>query len=98
MKAIEAALPQPFADARLGEDLLWCDLRLPRSHHPLPALFLDRDGVIIKETIYLSDPDEVELLPGIPQLIRAARALGLAVVEVTNQAGISLGYLGWFGL
>src|SRR5262249_34005806 len=58
-------------------------------------LFLDRDGVIIEEMIYLSDPDAVALLPGIVDLIRTARAHGMAVVEITNQAGIARGYFGW---
>lgn len=60
-----------------------------------PALFLDRDGVIIAEKHYLSDPAQVELLPGALRLIRAARARGMAVVQITNQAGIGMGLFGW---
>ena len=80
---------------RLGDDLLWRDVRVERFAHPQPALFLDRDGVIIEEREYISDPDQVELMPGIPELIRAARSVGMAVVEITNQAGIARGYFGW---
>jgi len=91
----DLALAEKFCDARLGEDLLWRDLRIARAAHPVPALFLDRDGVIIDEKRYLSDPGQVELLAGIPRLIQAARTLGMKVVEITNQAGIAHGYFTW---
>jgi D-glycero-D-manno-heptose 1,7-bisphosphate phosphatase len=84
-----------FADPRLGTDLLWRDVRVPRFASPTPALFLDRDGVIIEEKNYISDPNEVQLLPEIPELIHAARSAGMAVIEITNQAGIGRGYHGW---
>ena len=87
--------PNRFADPRLGDDLLWRDVRVKAFSLPVPALFLDRDGVIIEEKNYISTPEAVELLPGIPELIRAARAAGIAVVEITNQAGIGRGYFGW---
>lgn len=86
---------KPFKDVRLGEDLLWRDLRVAPFPRPVPALFLDRDGVIIQEKEYISSPDQVELLPGIVELIRAARYAGMAVAEVTNQAAIAHGYCGW---
>jgi D-glycero-D-manno-heptose 1,7-bisphosphate phosphatase len=84
-----------FTDLRLGRDLLWRDVRIPKFSSAAPALFLDRDGVIIQEKIYIHDPAEVELLTGIPDLIRAARGLGMAVVEITNQAGIAHGVFEW---
>jgi len=86
---------EPFTDTRLGADLLWRDVRVTRFPRPVPALFIDRDGVIIEEKLYLSNPDDIELLPGAPELIRAAHELGMAVVEITNQAGIAHGYFGW---
>lgn len=68
-------------------------MNAPLGHYP--ALFLDRDGVMIEESNYLRDPEGVRLLGGIPNLIRAAKALGMVVIEVTNQAGIAHGYLEW---
>jgi len=53
---------------------------------------LDRDGTIIVERNYLSDPDEVELLPGAAEGLRQLRALGLGLVVVTNQSAIGRGY------
>ena len=84
-----------FHDQRLGDDLLWRDVRVQRFVRPRPALFLDRDGVMIEEKNYLRDPQEVELLPGVPELIAAAKGMGWAVVEITNQAGIAHGHLDW---
>jgi D-glycero-D-manno-heptose 1,7-bisphosphate phosphatase len=57
------------------------------------ALFLDRDGTLIVDRHYLRDPAQVELVPDGAAAIRTARALGLAVVVVTNQSGIARGAL-----
>jgi histidinol-phosphate phosphatase family protein len=55
------------------------------------ALFLDRDGTLIVERGYLSDPDGVELLPGVPAALRQLHAAGVALVVVSNQAGVGRG-------
>jgi D-glycero-D-manno-heptose 1,7-bisphosphate phosphatase len=57
-----------------------------------PAVFLDRDGTINREVHYLSDPAELELLPGAAEAI-ARLGARFFVAVVTNQAGISRGYL-----
>jgi len=54
-----------------------------------PALFLDRDGVVNREVGYLSRPEQVEFLPGIFELCRAAQATGHKLIIITNQAGIA---------
>jgi len=56
-----------------------------------PALFLDRDGVINIDHGYVHRPEQVTFCDGIFALVAAARALGMAVVVVTNQAGIGRG-------
>jgi D-glycero-D-manno-heptose 1,7-bisphosphate phosphatase len=58
------------------------------------AVFLDRDGTLIREADYLSDPEGVELLPGVPEALRALRDAGYALVIVTNQSGIARGLYG----
>ena len=60
-----------------------------------PALFLDRDGVIIEDLHYIKDPEQVRLCDGTQDLIVDARATGYAVVVVTNQSGIARGLLTW---
>ena len=60
-----------------------------------PALFLDRDGVIVEEVNYLHRIDDVRIFPGVAEAIATAHALDVAVVVVTNQAGIGRGYYSW---
>lgn len=55
-------------------------------------VLLDRDGTVIEERHYLSDPDEVALIPGAAAGLRALREQGLGLVLVTNQSGIGRGY------
>ena len=59
-----------------------------------PAVFLDRDGTVIVDRHYLSDPDGVELLPGAGEAVARLNAAGFAVVLATNQSGIARGYFG----
>jgi histidinol-phosphate phosphatase family protein len=55
-------------------------------------VLLDRDGTIIVERNYLSDPAGVELLPGATRGLKQLRAVGLGLVVITNQSGIGRGY------
>lgn len=56
------------------------------------ALFLDRDGVINVNHGYVHKPEEMDFLPGIFALCRAAVQRGYRLIVVTNQAGIGRGY------
>lgn len=56
------------------------------------ACFFDRDGVIIEEADYISDPALVRLCPGAAEAIRAMHDAGRLVVVVSNQSGIARGY------
>ena len=56
------------------------------------GVFLDRDGTIIEEKGYLSDPEDVELIPGVSRAIRLLNHLGLRTVVVSNQSGVARGY------
>lgn len=56
------------------------------------AVFLDRDGTLIVEKNYLSDPAQVELLPGVPEALQQLQEAGFLLFIVTNQSGIGRGY------
>jgi D-glycero-D-manno-heptose 1,7-bisphosphate phosphatase len=63
----------------------------PRELRLRPALFLDRDGVLNEEVGHLHDPRDLRIIPGAESLLRACNRGGVAVVVVTNQAGIGRG-------
>jgi D-glycero-D-manno-heptose 1,7-bisphosphate phosphatase len=56
------------------------------------GVFLDRDGTIIQEMGYLSDPEAIALIPGAARAIRLINHLGLRTVLVSNQSGVARGY------
>jgi D-glycero-D-manno-heptose 1,7-bisphosphate phosphatase len=60
-----------------------------------PALFLDRDGVIVEETNYLGDAKDVAMIPAAAETIAAFNRAGAPVVVVTNQSGVARGYFSW---
>ncbi len=57
-----------------------------------PAIFLDRDGTLVRDLAWGAEPGELELLPGVLPALRALRAAGLALVVVSNQAGVARGF------
>ncbi|SDG19458.1 D-glycero-D-manno-heptose 1,7-bisphosphate phosphatase [Limimonas halophila] len=73
----------------------WVEVKPGADGGGRAALFLDRDGVIVEEVIYLHRPEEVALIPGAADTVAAANAAGVPVVIVTNQPGVGRGYYGW---
>jgi D-glycero-D-manno-heptose 1,7-bisphosphate phosphatase len=62
-------------------------------------VFVDRDGTINVERNHVTDPDEIELIPGSRQaLARLRDELGMGIVVVTNQAHVGRGLLTTEGL
>ncbi len=55
------------------------------------AVFLDRDGTIIKDVDRLTCPDQVELLPGAIEAIKAINDAGWLVIVLTNQSVVGRG-------
>ncbi len=60
-----------------------------------PAIFLDRDGTLNEEVDFLSDPEQLVLIPGAGAAVARLNALGIPVVVVTNQSGIGRGKYDW---
>ncbi len=57
-----------------------------------PAVFLDRDGTLMENVPYCSDPAKVALLPGVVEGLHRLRDRGFRLVIVTNQSGIGRGF------
>jgi len=55
------------------------------------AVFLDRDGVIIKEKGFVFEPDDVVLVDAAAEAIIRMYSMGLKIVVLTNQSGIGRG-------
>ena len=57
------------------------------------AIFLDRDGTLIEDVDYLSEPKDIRVIPGVTEgLMRLSRA-GFVHVIVTNQSAIGRGMI-----
>lgn len=55
------------------------------------AVFLDRDGTIIIDRIYLNDPNEIEYLPKAIAAVKKISEAGFKIFIVTNQSGVPRG-------
>jgi len=53
---------------------------------------MDRDGTLTEEVGYVNHPSRLRILPRSAAAVRRLNAAGIAVVVVTNQAGIARGY------
>ena len=56
------------------------------------AVFLDRDGTIIKEMEYLSRPEQVAIFPGAAGALKKLQNAGFLLIIVSNQSGVGRGY------
>jgi D-glycero-D-manno-heptose 1,7-bisphosphate phosphatase len=57
------------------------------------AVFLDRDGTLIRDVKYLCAVEQIEILPGAAAALLLLRAHGFKLVVVTNQSGVARGRL-----
>ena len=66
----------------------------PRFANTAPklAIFADRDGTLIRHVDYISDPDQVELLPGVKDSVHRLIDQGIPFFMLTNQSGVGRGY------
>jgi D-glycero-D-manno-heptose 1,7-bisphosphate phosphatase len=79
------------------EDIgLWCEIG-KADWNRRPALFLDRDGVMVADTAYLGRAEDLRMIDGMALAIGRCNALEIPVVVVTNQSGIARGYYDWDG-
>jgi D,D-heptose 1,7-bisphosphate phosphatase len=57
------------------------------------AVFLDRDGTVNVDVGYLCHPDQITLLSRAIEGLQVLRDCGLALVIITNQAGVARGLI-----
>jgi D-glycero-D-manno-heptose 1,7-bisphosphate phosphatase len=79
-----------FIDIGLPETLEEARTVLP-ARRIRPALFLDFDGVLSSDRGHTHKAEELELIPGAIDLVRAANDCGALVIALTGQAGIAQG-------
>jgi D-glycero-D-manno-heptose 1,7-bisphosphate phosphatase len=59
---------------------------------PEKTVFFDRDGTIMQDVNYCSDPKEVHVFPGVVESLGKLKARGFKLIMITNQSGIGRGY------
>ena len=57
-----------------------------------PAVFFDRDGTLMHDVAYCSDPAKVAVFEGVHDALKKLRAAGFKAIVITNQSGIGRGY------
>ena len=68
-------------------------MTIEADHSPLAerTVFIDRDGTVIEYVPYISDPQQVRLIPGAAESLKALADSGFRIVLITNQSGIGRG-------
>ncbi len=77
--------PEVENDCNAGK-IQWMHRRNPR-----PSVFLDRDGVLVREVGHLHKPEQLELLPGAAAGLKKLNRAGFITVLVTNQPVLARG-------
>ena len=54
-----------------------------------PAIFFDRDGILIRDLDYVNTEEKTEIIPEAIEAIKKARERGFLIFVVTNQAGVA---------
>jgi D-glycero-D-manno-heptose 1,7-bisphosphate phosphatase len=80
-----------FLDIGIPEDYTAAQERIPDMARR-PAVFLDRDGVLIEDTGWPHKPEEARWIPGAAGAVRLLNDAGYFVFVVTNQAGVARGF------
>jgi D-glycero-D-manno-heptose 1,7-bisphosphate phosphatase len=57
-----------------------------------PAIFLDRDGTLMRDVDYCGDPGKVEVFQEAAAALRRLKERGYKLIIITNQSGIGRGY------
>ncbi len=66
--------------------------RIDPRPNPNKVVVLDRDGTIVVDRNYLSDPAALQFAPEAESGLRKMRDMGFRLVVITNQSGIKRGF------
>jgi len=66
---------------------------MPKKTLKRPAVFLDRDGTIIKQVELVHKPSELKIFPGAAEAIKIFNKLGYVTIIVTNQPVVARGII-----
>jgi len=58
-----------------------------------PAVFVDRDGTIMEDCDYCSDPKDVRIFPSVREALLRLKSKGFKLIIITNQSGIGRGLM-----
>jgi D-glycero-D-manno-heptose 1,7-bisphosphate phosphatase len=56
------------------------------------AILCDRDGTLIEDEHFLSDPGKIRWIPGVLELLAQLTQQNVKVLAITNQSGVARGY------
>lgn len=59
----------------------------------LPAIFLDRDGVLIEDVHLLTNPGDIRILEGVSQALRSLKEAGFQLIVISNQTVVARGLI-----
>ncbi len=77
------------SDELESDDMQWAFCEITKEmNEEGRALFLDRDGVIIRDTGYVSSVDGIQMLPGVEEALKKAQEK-FSLILVTNQSGVA---------
>jgi D-glycero-D-manno-heptose 1,7-bisphosphate phosphatase len=57
-----------------------------------PAIFLDRDGTLMRDVDYCGNPKDVQVFEGVAGALTRLKERGYELIVITNQSGIGRGY------
>lgn len=57
-----------------------------------PAVFLDRDGVLVEERGYVLSVNELNIFPYVEECVRKMKEKNYYAIVITNQSGIARGF------
>jgi len=84
-------MPNSSSDIGLWEERLG-NAKFPKAG---PALFLDRDGVVMEDTHFPSCAADVALTPRAGEAVAKINQKDIPVIMVTNQSGVARDRFGW---